>query len=150
MTELHKFFKPELINRFDEVIIFEPIAPDHMVEIAKLGIEKTKSLLKEQGVGITITEKALSQLAKDGYDPVYGARPLRRLIQSSIENPVALLLIEKKYISGDTIVIDYVESDENFVFSKLQSVAQSAPSNVPQPAVDVQKQVVDNYTTIQK
>ncbi len=157
MTELHKFFKPELINRFDEVIIFEPIAPDHMVEIAKLGIEKTKALLKEQGVGVTITEKALSQLAKEGYDPMYGARPLRRLIQSSIENPVALLLIEKKYIQGDTIVIDYAENQENFVFTKLQptNAAQSAnatqPVSVAQPVQNPQNPSptnVTNYTNI--
>ncbi len=138
MTELHKFFKPELINRFDEVIIFEPISPKHMVEIAKLGVEKTKKLLKEQNINLTVTDKALSQLAKEGYDPVYGARPLRRLVQSSIENPVALLLIQKKYIAGDTILVDYVESQENFVFTKLQpppttTTAQPGPVTPQSP-----------------
>jgi hypothetical protein len=74
--------------------------------------------LKEQGFGLQITEKAVAKLAKDGYDPVYGARPLRRLIQTVIENPIALAIISKKFSVGDTIVIDYNDNLNEFAFNK--------------------------------
>lgn len=116
--ELIKFFRPELLNRFDEVVVFKPLAMEHMAGIARLGIAKTAGLLKEQGYGLQISEKAIQKLAKDGYDPVYGARPLRRLIQTAIENPIALEIISKKFEPGDTIVVDYNDNANEFVFSK--------------------------------
>jgi ATP-dependent Clp protease ATP-binding subunit ClpC len=116
--ELIKFFRPELLNRFDEVVIFKPLLEEHMAGIARLGIAKTAGLLKEQGFNLQITEKGIARLAKDGFDPVYGARPLRRLIQTAIENPIALEIISKKFETGDTIVVDYSENTNEFVFSK--------------------------------
>lgn len=125
--ELTKFLRPELLNRFDEVVIFKPLQPEHMAGIARLGIAKTAKLLKEQGFSLQITERAISQLAKDGYDPVYGARPLRRLIQTAIENPIALAIISKKFAQGDTIVIDYSDNTNEFFFTKSGGVADVAP-----------------------
>ena len=116
--ELIKFFRPELLNRFDEVVIFKPLLPEHMAGIARLGIAKTAALLKEQGFNLQVTEKAIQQLATDGYDPVYGARPLRRLIQTAIENPIALAIISKKFKVGDTIIIDYNSMRNEFSFNK--------------------------------
>ncbi len=116
--ELIKFFRPELLNRFDDVVVFKPLQQEHMAGIARLGIAKTAGLLKEQGFTLQITEKGIEKLAKDGYDPVYGARPLRRLIQTAIENPIALEIISKKFEPGDTIVVDYSDSTNEFVFSK--------------------------------
>jgi ATP-dependent Clp protease ATP-binding subunit ClpC len=125
--ELIKFFRPEVLNRFDEVVIFKPLQPEHMAGIARLAIAKTAKLLKEQGYNLQITEKAINQLAKDGYDPVYGARPLRRLVQTAIENPIALAIISKKFIAGDTIVIDYSDNTNEFIFNKGGAGAQAAP-----------------------
>jgi ATP-dependent Clp protease ATP-binding subunit ClpC len=125
--ELTKFFRPELLNRFDEVVIFKPLQPEHMAGIARLGIAKTAKLLKEQGFNLQITERAIAQLAKDGYDPVYGARPLRRLIQTAIENPIALAIISKKFVQGDTIVIDFSDNTNEFFFSKSGGIAEVAP-----------------------
>jgi len=116
--ELRKFFRPELLNRFDDIVIFKPLRRQDMVGIAKLGIKKTAKLLRDQGFGVQITDKALSQLAKEGYDPVYGARPLRRLIQTSIENPIALLIIGKSFASGDVILIDYDPDKNEFKFTQ--------------------------------
>lgn len=116
--ELRKFFRPELLNRFDDVVIFKPLRRQDMSQIAKLGIAKTGKLLEEQGYHIQTTDKALAQLAKEGYEPANGARPLRRLIQSTIENQIALLLINKTFVPGDTIVIDYDENKSTFVFNK--------------------------------
>lgn len=116
--ELTKFLRPEVLNRFDEVVIFKPLRPEHMAGIVRLEIAKTAKLLKEQGYNLQITEKAVAKLAKDGYDPVYGARPLRRLIQTVIENPIALAIIAKKFSPGDTIVIDFNDDINEFMFLK--------------------------------
>ena len=118
VEELHKFFRPELLNRFDELVVFKPLAQKDMSYIAKLGIEKTRKLLKEQGFELTITDGALGELAKEGYDPIYGARPLRRLIQTAVENPIAVLLIGKTFIAGDTILIDFDAAKNEFTFTK--------------------------------
>lgn len=125
-NELRKFFRPELLNRFDDVVIFKPLRRQDMTQIAKLGIGKTAKLLEEQGYHVETTDKALAELAKEGYDPVYGARPLRRLIQTSVENQVALLLIGKQFVPGDTIVIDYDDAKAAFAFSK----GSGAPQNL--------------------
>lgn len=126
--ELIKFFRPELLNRFDEVVIFKPLLEEHMAGIARLGIAKTAGLLKEQGFTLQITEKAIAKLAKDGYDPVYGARPLRRLIQTAIENPIALEIISKKFQTGDTIVVDYSDGTNEFTFSKGEGAVKMSDS----------------------
>lgn len=126
VDELHKFFRPELLNRFDELVVFKPLAQKDMAQIAKLGIDKTQKLLKEQGFSLTISDKALAQLAKEGYDPVYGARPLRRLVQTAIENPIALQIISKAYVAGDTILIDFDEAKQEFTFTKA---APQVPNN---------------------
>jgi ATP-dependent Clp protease ATP-binding subunit ClpC len=131
-NELHKFFKPELLNRFDEIIMFEPLGQKHMLEIAKLQLEKTAKLLIDQQVTLTAEPKALEQLAKEGYDPMYGARPLRRLIQSAIENPIATLLIQKQFIAGDTIIVDYDQAKEEYTFHKTSLPQAVAPTAVPQ------------------
>lgn len=141
LEELHKFFRPELINRFDELVVFKPLSEDDMSSIAELNVKKTSKLLQEQGFNVQITDSALAVLAKEGYDPVYGARPLRRLIQTSIENPIALQIIGKQYVAGDIILIDYDEGAGKFVFSKATppetangtSDGTSGEPAVPQP-----------------
>ncbi len=130
-NELHKFFKPELLNRFDDVIMFDPLGQKHMLEIAKLQLQKTAKLLIDQQVMFTIDPKALEQLAKEGYDPIYGARPLRRLIQSVIENPIATLLIQKQFVAGETIVVGFDQTKEVYTFQKL-ATPQSVPTTTAQ------------------
>jgi ATP-dependent Clp protease ATP-binding subunit ClpC len=115
--ELHKFFRPELLNRFDEIVMFKPLLKEHMKQVAKLGIDKTAKLLKEQGYSINISDLALTQLSIDGYDPVYGARPLRRLIQTAIENPIAVKIVSKEFVPGDTISVDYSSEKQDYIFN---------------------------------
>ncbi len=128
MGELRKFFKPELLNRFDGVVMFEPLAERDMMQVAKLGIEATRKLLLGQGIDLEITENGLSQLAKEGYDPQFGARPLRRLIQNGIENPIAVLIINKTFVKGDKIMVDYDSTKDEFTFTKS---VQIAPQEIP-------------------
>lgn len=129
MDELSKFFKPELLNRFDEIVMFEPLTPQDMVQVTNLGIKSTKEKLKEQNIQLEISQTALSQLAKEGYDPVYGARPLRRLIQTTIENPISLFLINHSLVAGEIIIVDYDAQNDRFVFNKSpqQSTAKPHP-----------------------
>ena len=129
--ELRKFFKPELLNRFDGVVIFEPLAQKDMMAVAKLGIEATRKLLLAQGIDLEIAEGGLAQLAKEGYDPQYGARPLRRLIQTGIENPIAVLIINKTFIKGDKILVNYDSAKDEFTFTKAlpNEAAQSVLNN---------------------
>lgn len=131
--ELHKFFRPELLNRFDEVIIFEPLGEEVMQDITKLRLKATQKLLKEQDIDIHVSDKALAQLAKDGYDPAYGARPLRRLVQSVIENPIASLILGKTFVAGDVIEVDYDETAEKYLFKKgVKAVADEAAAKPAQ------------------
>lgn len=116
--ELHKFFKPELLNRFDEIVVFKPLASSDMAAIAKNNVAKTAHLLQEQGYDLQITQSALMQLAKEGYDPVYGARPLRRLIQTAIENPIAVKIIGKAFTPPDVILVNFDSAKNEFTFSK--------------------------------
>lgn len=128
-NELRKFFRPELLNRYDDIVIFKPLRREDMVGIAKLGVEKTAKLLKEQGYSVSITDRALSKLAKEGYDPMYGARPLRRLIQNSLENPIALEIIGRKYVIGDNILIDYKDDSNAFSFAKGEKTSEDTNIN---------------------
>ncbi|KKQ37981.1 MAG: Negative regulator of genetic competence clpC/mecB [Candidatus Roizmanbacteria bacterium GW2011_GWA2_37_7] len=107
MNELLKFFRPELVNRFDEVIVFEPLRYQHMTAIAKLQLKSLSKLLEEQEIGFSATDEAIKEIVREGFDPVYGARPLRRAIQKLIENPISEMIIAQKVKAGDTIIVDY-------------------------------------------
>ena len=103
MVELTKFFKPELINRFDEVIVFEPLKFQDMVEIVKLQMKGVVKMIEDQDMGFTYTDEVIQEIVKSGFDPLYGARPLRRAIQRLIENPISNLIIDGKAKAGDLI-----------------------------------------------
>ncbi len=107
INELLKgFFKPEFLNRIDNTIIFNKLTEKEIIEIAKIQIEKLKKRLQKQNIHLEITEKALKYLADKGYDPDFGARPLKRLIQDEIENPLAIKLIEGSILDGQKITVD--------------------------------------------
>lgn len=115
MNELLKFFRPELVNRFDEVIIFEPLKFIHMISIVKLQLKALSKLLEEQEIGFSVTDTAIKQIVREGFDPIFGARPLRRAIQKLVENPISELIIAKKVKTGDMIIVDY--DGEEFIFN---------------------------------
>lgn len=106
MASLKEHFKPEFINRLDEIIIFHPLKEKEIEAIVELQIQRVNETLKDKKIEIKVTPKMVQYLAKKGYDPVYGARPLKRIIQAEILNPLALLIIDKKLKPGKTIAID--------------------------------------------
>lgn len=108
-------FRPEFINRIDETVVFHSLANEHIKEIADIQLTKLRERLTQMGYLLEISESALERIAASGFDPVYGARPLKRAIQHTIENPLAQKLLAGEYQSGSMIVID---ADENgLIFS---------------------------------
>ncbi|MGG5218732.1 MULTISPECIES: ATP-dependent chaperone ClpB [Rahnella] len=103
-------FRPEFINRIDEVVVFHPLGHAHIKNIAKIQLERLYKRLEEHGYTATLTDAALELLGNTGFDPVYGARPLKRAIQQEIENPLAQQILSGKLIPGKPITVD-VEND---------------------------------------
>ncbi len=111
LEDIKKYFKPEFINRLDEIVLFHKLNKEEIKKIVELQFEILKEKLKEKNIAVKITDSAISKLTEDGFDPQFGARPIKRTIQKNIEN-----LIAKKYLEGkikDKIKIDF--KDENFV-----------------------------------
>jgi ATP-dependent Clp protease ATP-binding subunit ClpB len=112
-------FKPEFLNRVDEVIIFKPMAKDDILRIVDLQIGLLRKRLADRKIGIAVSRQARELLAERGYDPVYGARRLKRTIQRDIQNPLAMKILAGDYREGDTVAVD-VDGKDGFVFGKKQ------------------------------
>ncbi|GGF95335.1 MULTISPECIES: ATP-dependent chaperone ClpB [Cysteiniphilum] len=112
-------FRPEFINRIDETVVFEPLDKEMIKQIAEIQINRVRKRLHERDLTLTISAVAMDELADHGFDPVFGARPLKRAIQQYIENPLATYLLEGRYVAGDTIQV--TSENDNFVFSKKDS-----------------------------
>ena len=117
---LKERFRPEFLNRIDETIIFHRLSEKDIARIAVIQTEYLHERLSDRGMALVLTEAAKKRLAVDGFDPAYGARPLKRLIQKEIENPLARMILEGKYESGDTIVVD--TQGETFRFAARESL----------------------------
>jgi ATP-dependent Clp protease ATP-binding subunit ClpB len=111
-----RHFRPEFINRIDEVVVFHPLGESQIRGIAEIQLQRLRSRLAERELYLDISDKAMTYLVSTGYDPVYGARPLKRAIQTLLENPLAQKLLAGEFVSGDTIVVD--EERGGFSFSK--------------------------------
>lgn len=111
-----QFFKPEFINRIDEIIIFDPLNLAAVRNIVDLQLEKLQNRLKHLEINLSLTEKCKDKIVTIGFDPTYGARPLKRAISQLIENPLATILLTGQFTNGDNIVAD-VDQDQ-VVFNK--------------------------------
>jgi len=109
-------FRPEFINRIDEIVVFHPLDKSQIKDIAGIQINRLRSRLAEREYGLTVSDEALDYLVATGYDPVYGARPLKRSIQQHVENPLAQEILAGKFLPGDTINVDL--KGEKIEFSK--------------------------------
>jgi ATP-dependent Clp protease ATP-binding subunit ClpB len=106
LEALKNHFRPEFLNRLDEIVVFDVLSPEVIAKIVKIRIEKVRDRLLEKGILLSVTDKALEYLGREGYDPAYGARPLNRLIQTKILNPVAAKIIGEGLSAGDKVVVD--------------------------------------------
>lgn len=107
MGEVKAYFRPEFINRIDEVVVFHALDKKHIHSIARIQLQYVEARLAEMEMKIQVSEAALTELAQAGFDPVFGARPLKRAIQSQIENPLAKEILEGHFTAKDTIKVDY-------------------------------------------
>ena len=124
METVSEHFRPEFINRIDEVVVFHPLGKGEIRSIANIQFQYLHDRLAERDIEIELTEGALDQLGEAGFDPVYGARPLKRAIQQQIENPLAQDLLSGKFLAGDVIHVD--AGSGGLVFTKSQKKASVA------------------------
>ena len=115
MGEVKNHFRPEFINRIDEVVVFHALGDDHVKSIAAIQLQYLKDRLSQLEMKVEITDAALDEISKEGFDPVYGARPLKRAIQSEIENPLAKEILAGHFMAKDTIKIDSVSGKLKFI-----------------------------------
>ena len=119
MDSVNQHFRPEFVNRIDEIVVFHPLGQEQMAGIADIQISRLRKRLQEHDMDIVLSDEAMTQLVAVGYDPVYGARPLKRAIQQAIENPLSVKLLSGEFVAGDTIKVD-VDEQGNFTFDKLR------------------------------
>ena len=121
---LTEHFRPEFLNRIDEVVEFTPLSREQLGEIVELQLRRLRERMAERGLGLELTDAAKEVIAEAGWDPTYGARPLKRALQRLVENPLALRLLEGEFADGDTVRVD--ASDGELVFEKAEAAAEVA------------------------
>jgi len=114
--EIKNHFRPEFLNRIDEVVVFHALDAEHIQSIAKVQLQRLADRLAKMEMRLEVSDDAVAQIARSGFDPVFGARPLKRAIQQEIENPVAKLILEGKFGPNDVVPVDW--HDDGFVFTR--------------------------------
>jgi ATP-dependent Clp protease ATP-binding subunit ClpB len=122
--DLRATFRPEFLNRIDETVVFHPLSREHLSEIVGLQLGRLEERLAERGIRIELTDAATEFLAEAGWDPTYGARPLKRAIQRLVENPLAMRLLDNEFADGDTLLVDV--RDGELVFEKARASEPAA------------------------
>ena len=107
-SALKQTFRPELLNRIDEIIVFESLNEQHLEQIVELLLKEVQQRLSEHKIAVELTDAAKVWLVKEGYDPVFGARPLRRAIRQHLENPISKRMLDGEFVEGDVILVDSV------------------------------------------
>ena len=124
-------FRPEFLNRIDEIITFSSLSKQDMLHIVDLQMKEVQERLNEHDLAVELTAKSRDWLAEEGYDPDFGARPLKRALQKYVESPLSVSLLSGEFSSGDTIVVDVDEAGENLIF---RPVGQGIPAEEIRPA----------------
>jgi ATP-dependent Clp protease ATP-binding subunit ClpB len=126
MESLRRTFRPEFLNRIDEIVTFQSLGPEHIHAIVDIQLEDLRKRLAERKLSLSLSEAARDLLAQRGYDPVFGARPLKRTLQRMLENPLAVEVLAGRYTEGDHIVVDSDGDGETLHFRKQAAVPQPA------------------------
>jgi len=125
LGELRRHFRPEFLNRVDDIIVFRPLTKEDLRHIVELQLERVRELLADRRITLEITEPAEDVIAEEGFDPAFGARPLKRAIQRLVQNPLALRMLEGEFEEGDTVRVDRGPGGE-LQFEKLRASAAVA------------------------
>ncbi len=123
---LKSTFRPEFLNRIDEIITFSPLTLEQMSQIVDLNMKEVAERLKERGLNVELTDAARNWLAKEGFDPAFGARPLKRALQKHVESPLSINLLGGAFSEGDTIIVDVDEATDKLIF---RQVGQGIPAH---------------------
>jgi ATP-dependent Clp protease ATP-binding subunit ClpB len=123
-AQLREHFRPEFLNRIDEVVVFEPLTREQIGEIVELQLARLRDRLAERRLTIELTDAAKEAVAEAGWDPAYGARPLKRAVQRLIENPLALRLLEGEFAEGDAVRVD--ARDGELMFERAAAAEPAA------------------------
>ncbi|MEX1071226.1 MAG: AAA family ATPase, partial [Anaerolineales bacterium] len=130
---LRDTFRPEFLNRIDEIITFSPLSIEDMKHIVDLQMKEVEGRLSEKGVAVELTDNAREWLAKQGYDPAFGARPLNRALQKFVESPLSKRLLAGDFKPGSSVLVDIDEKGENTIFSagkpaKIEKKQEDVPA----------------------
>jgi ATP-dependent Clp protease ATP-binding subunit ClpB len=113
LDDLRRTFRPEFLNRIDEIIFFEPLGEAQLSQIVRIQLKRFEALLAERQLALTLSEQAVARIAEAGYDPVYGARPLKRALQKLVIDPLAVHLLAGDFQPGDHVMVDVGVGDEH-------------------------------------
>ena len=128
MNQLHSSFKPEFLNRVDDIIVFRPLGREQLVKIIDLRLEEVRRLLADRKISLELTDSAKDLLFAQGYDPNFGARPLKRSIQKLIQDPLALKILDGEVLHGDHVVVDADKKTTKMTFAVSKRVGQKEPA----------------------
>jgi ATP-dependent Clp protease ATP-binding subunit ClpB len=116
LAELRRHFRPEFLNRVDDIVVFKPLGMPELTTIVNLQLRRLESLLADRKLRLEVTPAARELIAQEGYDPAYGARPLKRAIQRLVQNPLALRVLEGEFPEGETVVVDREDGSAHLAF----------------------------------
>ena len=128
MAALHGHFKPEFLNRVDDVIIFRPLGKEQLVKIVDLRLEDLRRLLADRKISLELTDAAKELLFTEGYDPNFGARPLKRAIQKLVQDPLALKILDGEVLHGDHVVVNADKKAGKMTFKVSERVGEREPA----------------------
>ncbi len=134
LEEVKHTFRPEFINRVDEIVVFHQLSREQIEQIVSLELEKVAREVRAQEMSLEVTEDGKALLAKKGWDPQFGARPLRRAIQREVEDELAEELLKGTFVAGDRILAEVnPDNPEKLKFSKIPAIEPPAVPSAPQP-----------------
>ncbi len=127
--QVRSHFRPEFVNRIDEFIIFDPLSQDQIAAIVRLQARRVAERLADKKIGLQLTDAAVRHLAAIGYDPVYGARPVKRAVQRELETNIAKALLRGEFVEDDTIVVDMDEGSNSLMLKRGPKLSAAAASS---------------------
>jgi ATP-dependent Clp protease ATP-binding subunit ClpB len=130
MNTLHGHFKPEFLNRVDDVIVFRPLGKEQLVRIIELRLEDVRRLLAERKISLELSEAAKDVLFTEGFDPNFGARPLKRAIQKLVQDPLALKILDGEVLHGDHVVVDADKRTGKIIIEVSKRVGEKEPAKL--------------------
>jgi len=127
MQALHGHFKPEFLNRVDDIIVFRPLGKEQLVKIIELRLEDVRRLLADRKISLELTDGAKELLFTQGYDPTFGARPLKRAVQHLVQDPLAMKILDGEILHGDHVIVDADKKAGKMRFEVSRRVGESEP-----------------------